>query len=125
MAVAGNNSERIGVRTPPNIELLLRQIAVPSRRTVTEFPLEAGIDAAEDALIDRRMFRLGDKRWRAFRDVPDRPVSGEPRLPGCRPGRAASEWHRGVRICPRSGSSMRRAMSSPSRAGSKEWRKGR
>ena len=80
MAVAENKSERIEVRTTPNIKALLQQAAVSSHKTVTEFLLEAGIDAAEDALADRRMFRLDERRWRAFQDILDRPVSDKPRL---------------------------------------------
>ena len=65
MAIAENKSERIEVRTPPNIKVLLQQAAVSSRKTVTEFLLEAGIDAAGDTL-GQRMFWLDDKRWRAL-----------------------------------------------------------
>ena len=80
MAIAENKSERIEVRTTPNVKALLQQAAVSSRKTVTEFLIEAGIDAAEDALADRRTFRLDERRWRAFQDVLDRPVTDKPRL---------------------------------------------
>ena len=80
MAISENKSERIEVRTTPSIKALLQQAAVSSRKTVTEFMLEAGIDAAENALADRRMFRLDEQRWRAFQDVLDRPVTDKPRL---------------------------------------------
>ena len=80
MAIAENRSERIEVRTTPNVKALLQQAAVSSRKTVTEFLIEAGIDAAEDALADRRTFRLDERRWRAFQDVLDRPVTDKPRL---------------------------------------------
>ena len=80
MAIAENGSERIEVRTTPNVKALLQQAAVSSRKTVTEFLIEAGIDAAEDALADRRTFRLDERRWRAFQDVLDRPVTDKPRL---------------------------------------------
>ena len=36
--------------------------------------------AAEEALVDRRMFRLDDAQWQAFQDVLDRPVRSKPRL---------------------------------------------
>ena len=49
-------------------------------RDRTEFLLEAGIDAAEGALIDRRIFPLDEARWQAFQDVLDRPVADKPRL---------------------------------------------
>ena len=99
MDVAEDNSDRIGVRTTPNIALSLRRAAVPSRRTVTEFLLEAEIDAAEDALADRRMFRFDDKRRRAFPDIPDGPVSDKSRLARPPAGKSAPEWRWGIRIC--------------------------
>ena len=80
MAIAENKSERIEVRTTPNTKALLQQAAASSRKNVTEFLLEAGINAAEDALIDRRMFRLDGRRWRTFQDILDRPVVDKPRL---------------------------------------------
>lgn len=80
MATAENKSELIEVRTTPNIKALLRQAAVSSRKTVAEFMLESGIDAAENVLADRRMFRLDEQQWRAFQDILDRPVTDKPRL---------------------------------------------
>ena len=80
MAIAESKSERIEVRTTPNTKALLQRAAASSHKNVTEFLLEAGIDAAEDALADRRMFRLDDRRWRAFQDILDRPVADKPRL---------------------------------------------
>ena len=57
MAIAENKSERIEVRTTSNMKALLQRAAASSHKNVTEFLLEAGINAAEDALVDRRMFR--------------------------------------------------------------------
>lgn len=91
MAVVENKSERIEVRTTPNVKALLQQAAVSSHKTVTEFLLEAGIDAAEDALADRRTFRLDDERWRAFQDILDRPVAGKPRLARLLAGKSVLE----------------------------------
>ena len=80
MAIAENKSERIEVRTTPNTKALLQRAAALSRKDVTDFLLEAGINAAEDALGDRRMFRLDERRWRIFQDILDRPVVDKPRL---------------------------------------------
>ena len=49
MAIAENKSERIEVRTTPNMKALLQRAAASSHKNVTEFLLEAGINAAEDA----------------------------------------------------------------------------
>ena len=80
MAIAESKSERIEVRTTPSTKALLQRAAVASHKNVTDFLLEAGIDAAEDALVNRRMFRLDDAQWRALQDVLDRPIAGKPRL---------------------------------------------
>ena len=80
MATAENKSERIEVRTTPSIKALLQQAAVSSRKTLTEFMLETGIDAAGNVLADQRMFRLDEQQWQAFQDILDRPVTDKPRL---------------------------------------------
>ncbi len=73
-------SERIEVRATPGQKALLQRAATSSSRNVTEFLLDAGIRAAEEALVDRRLFALDDARWRAFQEVLDRPVAAKPRL---------------------------------------------
>lgn len=80
MAIAEAKSERIEVRTTPSMKALLQRAATSSHKNVTEFLLEAGINAAEEALVDRRMFRLDDEQWRAFQEALDRPVVQKPRL---------------------------------------------
>lgn len=42
-------------------------------------PIES-LTTAEDALADRRMFRLDERRWKAFQNILDRPVVNKPRL---------------------------------------------
>lgn len=73
-------SERIEVRTTPSTKALLNRAASFSHKNVTEFLLEAGIAAAEEALIDRRLFLLDDARWAEFQAALDRPVVTKPRL---------------------------------------------
>ncbi len=80
MSVAEAKSERIEVRTTPSMKALLQRAATSSHKNVTEFLLEAGITAAEEALVDRRLFRLDDAQWQAFQDVLDRPVVKKPGL---------------------------------------------
>ena len=80
MAIAENKSERIEVRTTSTLKALLQRAAASSHKNVTEFLLEAGITAAEDALVARRIFRLDDRQWQAFQAILDRPVADKPRL---------------------------------------------
>ena len=80
MAIADAKSERIEIRTTPGMKALLQRAAATSRKNVTDFLLEAGVSAAGEALVDRRMFSLDDVQWQAFRDALDRPVVTKPRL---------------------------------------------
>lgn len=73
-------SELIELRTTPAKKALLQRAAALSHKNVTEFVLEAGFKAAEDALVDRRAFTLNDEQWRAFQDILDRPVTPKPGL---------------------------------------------
>ena len=58
----------------------MQQAAASSNKNVTEFLLDAGLNAAEDVLGDQRLFRLDDDAWRASQEVLDRPVTDKPRL---------------------------------------------
>jgi uncharacterized protein (DUF1778 family) len=80
MPAAEAKTERIEVRTTPTMKALLQRAAAFSHKNVTEFLLEAGINAAEEALVDRRMIRLDEAQWQALQDVLDRPVVHKPRL---------------------------------------------
>ena len=80
MPAVDAKSERIELRTTPAMKALLQQAAKSSHKNVTEFLLEAGIHAAEEALVDRRVFRLDDAEWQKFQDALDRPVQSKPRL---------------------------------------------
>lgn len=80
MGIAETKSERIEVRTTPSSKALLQRAAASTHKNVTEFLLEAAFKAAEDALADRRMFRLDERRWKEFQNILDRPVVNKPRL---------------------------------------------
>jgi uncharacterized protein (DUF1778 family) len=60
--------------------LLLQEAARVSHKNVSEFLLDAGVTAANQALADRRLFTLNDKQWAAFEQALDRPVQDKPRL---------------------------------------------
>ena len=91
MSIAEAKSERIEVRTTPSMKALLQRAATSSHKSITEFLLEAGMSAAEDALINRRLFRLNDEQWQAFQDVLDRPVTEKPHLARLMAGKSVLE----------------------------------
>jgi len=73
-------SERIGMRAAPGTKALLRRAAACTNKSVTEFLLEAGVNAAQETLCDRRTFPLDDAQWRALIEILDRRAKRKPRL---------------------------------------------
>lgn len=73
-------SERIEVRTTQARKALLQRAANSSHKSVTEFLLEAGLNAAEETLADRRVFLLDDEQWRDFQAALDRSPVVKPGL---------------------------------------------
>jgi len=80
MPIADTKSERIEVRATRSQKALLQRAAGAAHKTVAGFLLEAGMSAAEQALLDRRLFRLEEAQWRAFQEALERPAVGKPRL---------------------------------------------
>lgn len=79
-STSARRSERIDVRTTAAVKALLQRAAAASHKNVTEFLLEAGIHAAEETLVDRRLIRLDEDQWKAFVEALDRPIVAKPRL---------------------------------------------
>lgn len=75
-----SKTERIDVRASGSVKQLLQEAARASHKSVSEFLLDAGITAANQALTDRRHFLLDDAQWEAFQKALERPVSPKPRL---------------------------------------------
>lgn len=71
---------RFGLRATHQQEVLIRRAAEVSRKSVTEFVLNSACVAAEDALLDQRLFLADDESWQAFLDALERPVRIKPRL---------------------------------------------
>jgi uncharacterized protein (DUF1778 family) len=78
--IAEARSERVDLRMTPDAKRTLQRAAAVSNKTVTEFLVDAGLNAAFDALADRRVFQLDAKRWKAFMAALDNPPSDNPRL---------------------------------------------
>lgn len=71
---------RIDVRASAPVKQLLQEAARSCHKNVSEFLLDAGINAANQALADRRHFVLNDEQWVVFQKALDRPVLAKPRL---------------------------------------------
>lgn len=75
-----SKSERIDVRASASVKQLLQEAARSCHKNVSEFLLDAGIAAANQALAERRRFVLDDEQWLAFQQALDRPAQAKPRL---------------------------------------------
>jgi uncharacterized protein (DUF1778 family) len=59
-------SERVHLRMTPTAKRTLQRAAAATKKTLPEFLLDAGLNAALDTLADRRVFQLDEKRWNTF-----------------------------------------------------------
>lgn len=73
-------SERVDLRMTPAAKRTLQRAAAVREKTLTEFLLDTGLAAAEEALADRRVFQLDQKRWNAFMAALEAPPRDNPRL---------------------------------------------
>ncbi len=73
-------SERIDVRASAPVKQLLQEAARATHKNVSEFLLDAGIVAANQALAERARFALPAQKWREFQAALDRPVRAKPKL---------------------------------------------
>jgi uncharacterized protein (DUF1778 family) len=75
-----SKSERIDIRTTPNVKRTLQEAAAVSHKTVSEFLLDSALTQAAEVLADRRLFLLDDEQWDAFMAALDAPPEPMPRL---------------------------------------------
>lgn len=66
-------SSRLGLRATASQEALLRLAADISRKSLTDFILDSACVAAEQALIDQRLFMVSGVQYGNFLDLLDRP----------------------------------------------------
>ncbi|OYY62869.1 MAG: hypothetical protein B7Y51_07535, partial [Burkholderiales bacterium 28-67-8] len=59
---------------------LLQEAARVEHKTVSEFLLDAGINAANQTLADRVRFELSTEKWLEFQAALNQSVSAKPRL---------------------------------------------
>lgn len=67
-------SARLGLRTTPQQEAVLRRAAEASNKSMTEFVLDSACQAAEQTLLDQRLFVVAGEQAVALLDLLDRPA---------------------------------------------------
>lgn len=65
---------RLAIRLTPDQDARIRDAAAVLGQSLTEFVTSAALAKAEDALADRRVFRLEEADWRRFEEILDQPA---------------------------------------------------
>lgn len=73
-------SSRLGLRATPEQEAVLRRAADVAHKSLTDFILDAAYQAAEQTLLDQRLFLVSGSQYQAFLEMLDRPESDNPGL---------------------------------------------
>jgi uncharacterized protein (DUF1778 family) len=67
-------SARLGLRATPYQEAVLRRAAEATHQSMTDFILDSACQAAEQALLDQRLFLLSGRPAQALLELLDRPA---------------------------------------------------
>lgn len=67
-------SARLGLRATPEQERVLRRAAEAAHKSLTDFILESACHAAEETLIDQRLFVVSGDQAQSLLDLLERPA---------------------------------------------------
>lgn len=68
-----SRSARLGLRATPEQEAVLRRAADVAHKSLTDFILDSACLAAEQTLLDQRLFMVSGEQYRALMDLLDQP----------------------------------------------------
>lgn len=71
---SATRSARLGLRATPEQEAVLRRAADVARKSLTDFILDSACQAAEQTLLDQRLFMVSGNRYQALMDLLERPA---------------------------------------------------
>lgn len=80
MPSRATRTEKLDLRLTRKAKRALQAAATVEHRSVSDFVLESALARANEALADRRIFRLEAKQWKAFLAALDAPVRPLPNL---------------------------------------------
>ena len=80
MPTVAARSSRLGLRATRAQETVLRRAAEAAHKSLTDYILDAACQAAEQTLLDQRLFVVSGSQYQAILDMLDRPESDNPAL---------------------------------------------
>ena len=72
-ASSSSRSARLGLRATPEQEAVLRRAAEVAHKSLTDFILDSACQAAEQTLLDQRLFMVSGGQYQALLDMLERP----------------------------------------------------
>lgn len=72
-ASTSSRSARLGLRATPEQEAVLRRAAEAAHKSLTDFILDSACQAAEQTLLDQRLFMVSGNQYQTLLDLLDRP----------------------------------------------------
>jgi uncharacterized protein (DUF1778 family) len=66
-------SARLGLRATPEQEAVLRRAADVAHKSLTDFILDSACQAAEQTLLDQRLFMVSGDQYQVLLDLLERP----------------------------------------------------
>jgi uncharacterized protein (DUF1778 family) len=78
--ITSARSARLGLRATPEQEAVLRRAAEVAHKSLTDFVLDAACRAAEQTLLDQRLFMVSGSQYQTLLDMLDRPEADNPGL---------------------------------------------
>lgn len=72
--------ERVDLQMTPDTRRTLERAATASNKSLAEYLVDTGLDAANSSLTDQRVFRLDGKRWDDFMVALGAPPQENPEL---------------------------------------------
>ena len=79
-AISSSRTARLGLRATPEQVTVLRRASEVAHKSLTDFILDAAYQAAEQTLLDQRLFVVSGSQYQALLDMLDRPESDNPGL---------------------------------------------
>lgn len=73
-------SSRLGLRATAQQETVLRRAADVAHKSLTDFILDSACQAAEQTLLDQRLFMVSGGQFQAMMDLLDQPAQPDDRL---------------------------------------------
>jgi len=80
-------SARLGLRATPEQEVVLRRAAEVAHKSLTDFILDSACLAAEQTLLDQRLFMVSGSQYQALLDLLERPNRTTRGCASCLPAR--------------------------------------